>query len=337
MQRCIDLALNGAGYVAPNPMVGAVLVLDNKIIGEGYHRQIGSAHAEVNAVNAVADKKLLSRCTLYVSLEPCAHFGKTPPCTDLILKHKIPKVVIGSLDINPLVSGAGIKRLKAAGVDVIVGVLKNECDALNKRFFYFHQHKLPYVILKWAQSSDGFIGDARKGNVAISNEYSQQLVHKWRAEESAIMVGTTTALLDNPSLTVRHYAGKNPLRVVLDWENKLPPNLVLFDEKYASLVFTRKAKIRKTNLTYAVVPKSKNELRLVLEHLASLAINSLFVEGGAKLLQSFIDEGLWNEARIFTGSHTFSNGVKAPTIKGEKVSCTKIKNDTLVILKNLKS
>ena len=334
MQRCIDLASNGAGNVAPNPMVGAVLVLHDKIIGEGYHQKIGGAHAEVNAVASVSNKKMLAHCTLYVSLEPCNHFGKTPPCTDLILKYKIPKVVIGSLDPNPLVAGAGIKRLKAAGVEVLSGILREECEELNKRFFYYHEHKLPYVILKWAQSGDGFIGDAKQGNIAISNAFSQQLVHKWRSEESAILVGTTTARLDNPSLTVRNFAGKNPLRLVIDWENKLPDNLKLFDQSNPTLVFTRKHKPSKTNMEYVVLKKSKSDLRNLLEHLAKKSINSVFVEGGAKLLQSFIDEGLWNEARVFTSSNNLQKGVKAPIIRGKKVKEVMIKNDTLVFLKN---
>lgn len=336
LERCIELALNGLGNVAPNPMVGAVVVYDSKIIGEGFHRQYGMAHAEVNAIESVHDKKLLSKSTLYVSLEPCNHFGKTPPCTDLIKKYKIPHVVVGSLDSNPQVKGNGIASLKTAGIKVTSGVLEKECKELNKRFFYSTATKKPYVILKWAQSSDGFIGLPDKGNVAISNEFSQQLVHKWRSEESAIMVGTKTALLDNPHLNVRHAAGKHPLRVVMDWNNRLSESLHLFDKKIPTLVFCGKKQKDDINLTYLALKKSEQQLETVLSHLAELKIQSLLVEGGAQLLQSFIDKGWWNEARIFTSDKKLKLGVKAPKIKGEVFYTKQIKNDTLVYLKNKK-
>ncbi len=251
MQRCIELARNGLGSVAPNPMVGALVLHQGKIIGEGYHQKFGAAHAEVNAIHAVKNKSLLASATLYVSLEPCNHFGKTPPCTDLILQHKIPHVVIGTVDTNAAVAGDGIKKLKSAGVSVTIGILEAECKELNKRFFYFNKEKKPYVILKWAQTADGFIGDAAIPNLPISDAYSQQLVHKWRSEEAAILVGTNTAALDNPSLTVRNYAGKNPLRVIIDRKDKLTKKLHIFDQKVPSLVFTHVNKTSKINLDYS--------------------------------------------------------------------------------------
>lgn len=334
MQRCIELARNGLGSVAPNPMVGALVLHQGKILGEGYHQNFGAAHAEVNAIRAVKNKNLLADSTLYVSLEPCNHFGKTPPCTDLIVQHKIPHVIIGTVDTNAVVAGKGIKKLKDAGVTVATGILEEACTELNKRFFYFNKEKKPYVILKWAQSADGFMGDAAIPNMPISDAYSQQLAHKWRGEEAAILVGTTTAALDNPSLTVRNFAGKNPLRIVIDREDKLDKNLNLFDQSVATLVFTRSKKIDSLNLQYVLLPESCNELNYVLSYLAEHAVKSLFVEGGAKLLQAFIAAGLWNEARIFTSPKNLGEGIKAPLLKGKLISSSKLKNDTLVVLKN---
>ncbi|MBL0048608.1 MAG: bifunctional diaminohydroxyphosphoribosylaminopyrimidine deaminase/5-amino-6-(5-phosphoribosylamino)uracil reductase RibD [Bacteroidetes bacterium] len=334
MQRCIELARNGRGSVAPNPMVGALVLHQGKIIGEGYHQNFGAAHAEVNAINSVKNKNLLAASNLYVSLEPCNHFGKTPPCTDLILQHKIPHVIIGAVDTNAAVAGKGIKKLKDAGVTVTTGILEEACIELNKRFFYFNKEKKPYVILKWAQSTDGYIGDASIPNMPISDAYSQQLVHKWRSEEAAILVGTTTAALDNPSLTVRNFAGKNPLRVLIDRENKLKKSLNLFDQSVASIVFTKRKKTSISNLEYVLLPQTLNELNFVLGALAERNIQSLFVEGGAKLLQAFIDAGLWNETRIFTSPANLGTGIKAPLLNGKLISSSKLKNDTLVVLKN---
>ncbi len=337
MLRCIELASNGLGKVAPNPMVGAVVVHGEDIIGEGFHQKYGDAHAEVNAIKAVKDKTLLSNSTLYVSLEPCNHFGKTPPCTELILSSKIPRVFIGSKDSNSTVKGNGIEMLQNKGVEVIFGILEKECKELNKRFFYFNEHKRPYVILKWAQSADGFIGHELHGNHPISNEYSRQLVHKWRCEDAAILVGTTTAAIDNPNLTVRDYSGKNPLRLVIDWENKLASDLNLFDRKTPTLVFTRKAKKSLENLEYVEISASLNELDNILQVLAEKKVQSLLVEGGSKLLQSFIDTGNWNEARVFTSDIICSHGVKSPILRENQIACSTIKNDTLVVHKNDKS
>ncbi len=336
MQRCIELAQNGNGRVAPNPMVGAVIVHKGEIIGEGYHEQYGASHAEVNAVQSVKKKSLLQDSTLYVNLEPCNHFGKTPPCTDLILENKIPKVVIGCMDNNPLVSGKGIEKLRQHGVEVVSGVMEAACKELNKTFFYFNAVKLPFVILKWAQSKDGFIGNSSIGNLPISNSYSHQLVHKWRAETMAILVGTNTAAIDNPALTVRNYAGKNPVRVVLDKNNRLPESLQLFDGAAPTLVFTNKAGTSKKNLSYIETKNPDFNIHHLLTELAERKITSLLVEGGSAVLQSFIDQNFWNEARVFYSDKILNEGIAAPNISGTKISSTQIKNDTLVMLKNQK-
>ena len=334
MLRCIELAKNGLGNVSPNPMVGAVIVCDNKIIGEGYHQQYGEAHAEVNAIASVQNKKLLSKSTLYVSLEPCNHQGKTPPCVDLIIQHKIPKVVIGSVDTNTTVTGDGIKKLQQAGIIVKQGILEAECNALNKRFFHFYEKKQPYIILKWAQTKDGFIDDSTQKSLAITNEISNQLVHKWRAEEDAILIGTNAARIDNPSLTTRLWKGKNPVRIVIDWENKLSPSLHLFNQQTPTLVFNRKSNSSKKNLEYISITKSKNDFQNILNVLYKKRIQSMIVEGGTKLLHSFIECGLWNEARIFTAPFAIGNGVKAPKINGKIIAIEKIKDDELIILQN---
>ncbi|HRS53852.1 MAG TPA: bifunctional diaminohydroxyphosphoribosylaminopyrimidine deaminase/5-amino-6-(5-phosphoribosylamino)uracil reductase RibD, partial [Bacteroidales bacterium] len=249
IRRCFDLARLGMGKVAPNPMVGCVIVNGNKIIGEGYHQEYGGYHAEVNAINSVIDKDLLKTAVLYVNLEPCAHYGKTPPCTDLIISSQIPKVVISNVDPFEKVAGKGINKLRAAGISVIVGVLKQDGKELNKRFFTFCEQKRPYIILKWAQSLDGFIDKERnsneklKGPTWITGDFFKKVVHKWRAEEQAIMVGTNTAINDNPKLTVREVPGKNPLRIVIDRVLKLPHNLNLFDSSTPTLVLTEQKNI----------------------------------------------------------------------------------------------
>ena len=307
-------------------MVGCVIVKNNTIIAEGYTSPYGGNHAEVNAINALKDKSILRKATLYVTLEPCSHYGKTPPCSDLIIQHKIPRVVIGCLDDNPKVAGKGIEKLRDAGCDVTVGVLEKECKNHHKRFFTYLNKKRPYIILKWAETQDGFIAPLKKNEkqpVWITNRYSRQLVHKWRAEEQAILVGTNTVISDNPSLTVRNWKGKNPLRVVIDRNKKLNVENSVFDSSAETLVlsidnidFTKPLAYQISNLLY-----TKN-------------INSIIIEGGANTLQTFIDEGLWDEARIFTGAIEFNNGLQAPKLKGVLVSETKILNDTLKILVN---
>ncbi|MBD0369183.1 MAG: bifunctional diaminohydroxyphosphoribosylaminopyrimidine deaminase/5-amino-6-(5-phosphoribosylamino)uracil reductase RibD [Flavisolibacter sp.] len=329
MHRCLQLAQLGQGSVAPNPMVGAVLMHEDRIIGEGYHQQFGQAHAEVNAINAVpsADKHLISSATLYVSLEPCAHFGKTPPCADLIIDRKIPKVVIGCRDPFFLVAGKGIEKLQAAGVDVQTGILEKECRGLNKRFFTFHTQHRPYIILKWAQTGDGKmaapsqpppVGEERNApqkRLFISNALTNRLVHKWRSEEMAILIGTNTALLDNPELTTRLWPGSNPVRLVVDMDLRLPQSLKLFSGAVKTIVFN-KWKHEDGDISYYQVTDDVNLVHQISNALYQLKIQSVMVEGGARLLQSFIDEGWWDEARVITNqSLIIGEGLPASALK----------------------
>ncbi len=316
MQRCLQLAELGAGEVAPNPMVGAVLVFENKIIGEGYHQKYGCPHAEVNCINNVkeADRPLIEKSTLYVSLEPCSHFGKTPPCSDLIIKNKIPRVIIGCQDIYKEVSGKGILKLRNAGVEVISGILENECIGINKRFFTFHQKFRPYIILKWAQSINGIIGDENK-RILISNEYTNRLVHKWRSEESAILVGTNTALQDDPSLTVRLWNGKNPVRIVIDKNLRLSTSLKIFNTGSKTIIYNLVKDSVKENLLYIKL-REEDFLNDLMNSLFQNNIQSVIIEGGAKTLQSFINAGLWDEARVITNERLIiENGISSPEIK----------------------
>lgn len=350
MQRCLQLAAMGAGTATPNPMVGAVLVYEGRIIGEGYHQKYGQAHAEVNCINSVAgaDKELISKSTLYVSLEPCAHFGKTPPCTDLIIKNKIPDVVIGCTDSFVAVDGKGIERLKAAGISVTTGILENECRNLNKRFFTFHEKHRPYIILKWAQSSDGKIATlnpseggtlehAGSERLLISDELTNRLVHKWRTEEAAILVGTNTARLDDPALTARLWPGNDPLRLVIDLELKLPGHLKLFDGSAKTIVFNYYKQELSEKLVYHQLNKTEGVLAQILSALYAMQVQSVFVEGGSKLLQSFIDAGLWDEARVIINSTlVIGEGLEAPGLKNNQlISVQKIKNDIIQISKQI--
>jgi len=321
MQRCLSLARLGAGNVAPNPMVGAVLVYNNRIIGEGYHKEYGKAHAEVNCINSVseADKPLIAQSTMYVSLEPCAHHGKTPPCADLIIEKKIAIVIVGCRDSYEEVNGRGIEKLKAAGVNVIVGALEKECLDLNKRFFTFYTKHRPYIILKWAQTKNGKIANSDYSKLAISNEQTNRLVHKWRSEEVAIMIGTNTALQDNPSLTTRLVPGNNPIRLVIDMDLKLPTTLNLFDGSVRTIVFNRIKHSDEAVFYY----KIENGIESILKALYHLRIQSVLIEGGAKLLQSFIDTGNWDEARMITNTELeIENGIAAPILKKEKLNLT---------------
>ncbi len=315
MQRCIELARLGAGSVAPNPMVGAVLVYNGLIIGEGYHRQYGQAHAEVNCIQSVAPehRELISSSVLYVSLEPCAHHGKTPPCADLIIEKRIPDVVIGCRDPFKEVDGKGIEKLQAAGVRVITGVLEAACRALNKRFLTFHEQHRPYTILKWAQTADGRIAGEDDNRLLISNEYSNRLLHKWRSEEAAILVGTNTALLDNPLLTTRLWPGNNPQRVVVDMALRLPASLRVFDGSVRTIVLNNLRHEEKNNLLYYKVTRAVRLVDQINHALYHLNIQSVLVEGGARLLQSFFDAGSWDEARIITNETRFQPaGLPAP-------------------------
>jgi diaminohydroxyphosphoribosylaminopyrimidine deaminase/5-amino-6-(5-phosphoribosylamino)uracil reductase len=339
MQRCLELARLGAGYTAPNPMVGAVLVFEGRIIGEGYHRLYGKAHAEVNCVAAVKEEDipLIRDATMYVSLEPCAHFGKTPPCADLIIAKKIPRVVVGCRDPFEEVDGKGIEKLRAAGVDVELGILEKECISLNKRFFTFHTLYRPYIVLKWAQSADGKIA-AGGERVLISNEYSNRLVHKWRSEEAAILVGTNTALLDDPALTVRLWKGQGPVRLVIDKELRLPGSLRLFDGSVRTIVFNtvRQEEIPDLNLLYYRLNKEENLVPQIVKALYELKIQSVLVEGGTQLLQSFIDEGYWDELRVITNNELeIPGGLAAPVLKNARLQTVEtLLSDTIRYYEN---
>ena len=299
MRRCLQLARCGEAGAPPNPMVGAVIVCDSRIIGEGYHRRCGGPHAEVNAINSVKERDLLSRSTIYVSLEPCAHYGKTPPCADLIIETGIRRVVIGCTDPFAKVNGLGIKKLREAGCEVQVGVLEQECRELNRRFFTFHEKHRPWITLKWAQSSDGIMGGDNR--ITFSNALTQTLVHRLRARSGAILVGTNTALQDNPTLTTRLWPGPNPLRLTIDRNGILPPTLHLKDNSTPTVIY------------------SHESIEEILADLYARGIQSLLVEGGAKLLQSFIDKGLGDEARIETAPLCLGQGTKAPTLKDEQL------------------
>lgn len=334
MRRALELAALGAEKVAPNPMVGCVVVLPNEsskqgeIIGEGYHQAYGGPHAEVNAIANVADKELLKKSTLYVTLEPCAHQGKTPPCADLICRMHVARVVIAMRDPNPLVAGKGIAKLKSVGIEVVEGVLEKEANWLNRRFLTFMSQKRPYIILKWAQSLDRFMADSTGEPVWISNEYSQQLVHQWRAEEAAIMIGTHTALLDNPSLTTRHWPGSHPMRVVLDKDCVVPISNKIFSSEAQTLVITQKEEKEGGNTAWRRIP-FKQSLAESLELLHGLGISSLIIEGGPTLLSNALQHGLWDEARVFVGTMTMEKGLKAPEIGQCYQYRTRIGSDTL--------
>lgn len=316
IRRCIQLARNGMCNAAPNPMVGAVIVCNDRIIGEGYHIRCGEGHAEVNAIRSVKDESLLKKSTIYVSLEPCSHYGKTPPCADLIISKGIPRVVVGCVDPFSLVSGRGIQKLRDAGIEVTVGVLENECRALIKRFVTFNIQKRPYITLKWAESADGFIDVNRESGqpVILSTPITSMYVHKQRAEHQAILVGRKTALLDNPSLTTRNWYGKNPIRLVIDKELTLPLNLKLFDDKTPTWVFTALEKESITNIIYYKLDFNQNILPQILQILYENKLQSLLVEGGSQLLQSFIDEEIWDEIYIEYSEALLHKGVKHPVV-----------------------
>ena len=361
INRCIEIAKNGLGTTAPNPMVGCVIVHNETIIGEGYTSPYGGNHAEVNALNCVSDTSLLKDATLYVTLEPCSHFGKTPPCADAIISNKISKVVIGTMDTHSKVAGNGIKKLKESGCEVIVGVLEDECKNHHKRFFTYHDKQRPYIILKWAETKDGFIALKTKNEkkpVWITNDISRQLVHKWRAEEQSILVGTNTVTDDDPSLTVRDWAGKNPLRVVLDVDMKLKTSHTVFDKasdtvvissmenvanvKSEAITLDSKTKPSKANDTHSdlinldfIDWNQKDKIAFqICQVLHKRDINSVIIEGGRRTLQTFIDENLWDEARIFIGNNYFGEGLQSPNLKGKLISEESILDDTLKIYLN---
>ncbi len=336
--RCIEIAKNGFGTTYPNPMVGSVIVYNGEIIGEGWHQKAGEPHAEVNAIQSVKDPSLLDKATIYVSLEPCSHFGKTPPCCDLIIKNKIPNVVIGTVDSNIKVAGNGIKRLQEAGANVIVGILEKECYELNRRFFTFHEKKRPYIILKWAQTLDSFIAPLEKEElkpVWITNVQSRQLVHKWRTEEQAILVGTQTVIDDNPQLNARDWEGNNPIRIVIDQRNRVPKTAHVFDNQTKTIVFSRnKSTLSLENTIFEVIDFQQNIVQQIVDKLYQHQIQSVIIEGGAQTLQTFIDATLWDEARVFIGNSTFGIGKKAPVLNTTLSTKEKIGTDELLIIRN---
>ena len=322
MKRCLQLAGYGKGFVAPNPVVGSVIVHGDKIIGEGFHRRYGEAHAEVNAINSVADKSLLSDSTLYVNLEPCSHYGKTPPCAELIIKKQIPRVVIGLQDPYLEVSGRGIQMLRDAGVEVVTDVLPDECNLLNKRFLTFVNKERPYIILKWAESNDGYMDKIRipgDGNQAVrfSDFFTQVSVHKMRTEESAVMVGANTVLLDRPMLNARFWSGANPLRITIDKDSKIRKSGIFSDGSIPTLIFTQSI------------------LSQIMDELYRRKVQSLIVEGGAKLLESFIMANLWDEARIETAGFSLGSGIKSPVLSGKLFDTRKCEKSIISIYKNV--
>ena len=339
MQRCLQLAKKGLGNTYPNPLVGSVIVHKGIIIGEGYHKKCGESHAEVNAINSVKNKDLLKDATLYVNLEPCAHQGRTPACSRLIIEKKIPKVIIGCIDSFAKVSGKGIKMMQNAGINVTVGVLEEASKEINKRFFTFHEKKRPYIILKWARTIDGFIDFERNKNTPIkpnwiTNEFARMLVHKWRTEEPSIMVATNTAEKDNPKINVRDWYGNQPVRIVLDKNLRLNSNLYLFDGSQKTIVFTEKSKKDKHNVEYIQLSFNENFYNSLFKALYEKDIQSVFIEGGAKLIQNLINNNYWDEAREFVGNIKFLKGVKAPQINKAYNKLITSSNNNLYIYRN---
>jgi diaminohydroxyphosphoribosylaminopyrimidine deaminase / 5-amino-6-(5-phosphoribosylamino)uracil reductase len=331
MLRAIELAEMGRGKVSPNPMVGCVLVHDGQIIGEGFHEFYGGPHAEPNAIASVSQKELIPESTAYISLEPCAHWGKTPPCANLLVKEGVKKVVIGTLDSNPLVGGKGVQILKKGGIEVVSGILESKVRTQNVRFFTYMEKQRPYIILKWAQTRDNFIAKNNYDSKWISNVYSRQLVHKWRGQEDAIMVGTQTAKYDNPQLNVRDWNGKNPVRIVIDRTLSLDSDLHLFDQSQATICYNQIKSEVLNNLEWAKLQEGF-EIEHILEDLYAKKIQSIIVEGGAQLLKKFIQLELWDEARVFVGKNEFGTGISAPLISGRIKEELDIQGDKLSII-----
>jgi diaminohydroxyphosphoribosylaminopyrimidine deaminase/5-amino-6-(5-phosphoribosylamino)uracil reductase len=334
MRRVLDLALLGTGHVSSNPMVGCVVVKDDRIIGEGYHEKFGFPHAEVNAIQSVKEKEMLEGATLYVNLEPCSHHGKTPPCTDLIIKHKIGKVVFANIDPNPLVAGQGFETLMANGIEVIQGVLEYEGRELNRRFFTFMEKHRPYIILKWAETADGFLAKENYESKWISNQVSRRLVHKWRSEEDVILVGTNTALYDNPRLNVREWTGRNPVRVFIDKKLQIPVGAHLLDGSQTTICYNYIEQDVRNLVEYVKTDPVFEMTDQIVSDLYNRKYLSVMVEGGSKLLQSFIDQGLWDEIRIFKSPNEFGAGIASPVIRSKAFSREMILDDELIVYRN---
>ncbi len=332
MMRCLELAKNGLGSTYPNPLVGCVIVYNGEIIGEGWHQEAGRAHAEVNAINAVQQQELLPLSTLYVNLEPCSHYGRTPPCSDLIIEKKIKKVVIGSVDIHEKVKGTGIARLEKNGVEVVTGILESECKFLNRRFFTFHRYHRPYVILKWAQTADAYIfpeAGPKKGPVWISNPYSQLRVHQWRSQEASILVGKNTVLQDDPRLNTRGYKGLSPVRLVIDENLDIPEGRHVYDQQQETIVYNGLKEGLDRKIKWVKIDFTKKVIAQILGHLHASAIQSIIIEGGAYTLNAFIKEGLWDEARVFYSDVRFEKGIEAPVLQSCFVKEESISSDRL--------
>ncbi len=318
MARCLQIAQNGISHAAPNPMVGAVIVHNHRIIGEGYHICCGKAHAEVNAINSVKDEALLRESTIYVSLEPCSHYGKTPPCADLIIRKQIPRVVVGCIDPFAKVSGRGVQKLRDAGIEIKVGVLEKECLELNRRFMTFNKLKRPYITLKWAESANGYMG-TEEAPCMMSSPITQMITHKRRAEHKSIMVGRRTALIDNPSLTVRSWVGENPIRLVIDRTLSLPSSLQLFNGQVPTIIFTEKEVVSQENMEYVKIDFNEDIIPQILQELYNRNIQSVLVEGGRILLESFLKARLWDEIFIEKTPVVLPSGVKAPQLYMQEV------------------
>jgi diaminohydroxyphosphoribosylaminopyrimidine deaminase/5-amino-6-(5-phosphoribosylamino)uracil reductase len=359
MQRCLNLAKAGLREAMPNPSVGAVLVYNDRIIGEGFTSPYGGPHGEVNCLASVAeaDRHLIPHATLYVSLEPCSHYGKTPPCCDLIIQHQIKNIVVGTADPHEKVAGNGIRKLEEAGSNIIVGMLEKECRESNRRFFTFHKKKRPYIILKWAESADGYLSPKASSDdlivekssnlyiqseaveskkpIWITNKYSRQLVHKWRTEEAAILAGTQTVLDDNPQLDARDWQGKNPVRIVLDRTGKISGEYFVKNQKIKTIVLTEEIDLPNLdNLVYENVLFDKNLAASIADVLYSHNLLSVIIEGGTKTLQTFIDAGLWDEARVFKGTSIFNGGTRAPLLQGAPARRQMIVDDELLNYRN---
>ncbi len=340
MRRCIELARLGLASVSPNPMVGAVIVCDDVIIGEGYHMKFGEAHAEVNAIKSVFDsfsnaEELLKRSTMYVNLEPCTHFGKTPPCADLIINNYIPRVVIGCRDSFPHVNGKGIEKLREAGLDVVEGVLENECSSLNKRFTTRIEKQRPYIILKWAQTKNGFFAPKDGSQKWISSMQAKQMVHRWRSEEDAVLIGKNTGLADNPRLDIRKWSGKRPIRIIVDRHLDLPESLNIFDQSQDTIIFNSIKSGLNGRIKYLTLEDFDYLLpQLICYQLYLMDVQSIIIEGGATMLSLFIEAGLWDEARVFTGPKEWESGIQSPVLTGKPVQTTSIGPDILNIWQN---
>lgn len=334
MARCIQIATNGLGNTYPNPFVGSVIVHQNQIIGEGFTSAYGGSHAEVNAINSVKNQNLLEDSTLFVSLEPCAHFGKTPPCCDLIIQKKIPRVVVGTLDPFAKVNGEGIKRMQANGIDVKVGILEKDCLELNRRFFTFHQKKRPYIILKWAETTDAYFAPKSAEQKWITNVYSKQLVHWWRTQEQAIIVGKNTALIDNPQLNARLINKHSPIRLLIDQHLQIPNDFHLYDQSVKSIIFNSIKDEIDDEIYFKQINFNQNILPQVLKILYQENIQSVIVEGGVKTLNAFIEQNIWDEARILSSNEFWNDGIKSPELKGSLLIQKTILNDKLRIIRN---